>query len=569
MLNRHRYKLLVLVALLAFAAWWVYWNRTPKADMSGYVPDDALAYIEASDLIGLGNGVSGTEAWRNLAQPLGAPDELIPHRWAIGLARWTGIGSTEAVLLARSQSAVVFAPAAQATESGTTLTIKPLAALVIETHTSPRRMRSSVEGQVHQFARSSFGEGGVTRKQIDGVELVEWKSADNTRRLILAVVDTVVVIGNDESVVLSCIDVRRGRRPSLATNHQLQTMKEQLGAPAPSLFAFLPKSGVKALIQAWALSRANNASEAASVAPIISNAFGNLIEAFAWTSRFNQFGSEDRCRVALAQGVSQQLSGDLRSEPVLDGLDFSFVPPDSISFSSYQIRNPASFWKELNTIVSSRSDALTAIASRPLLKGLLEPYGIRDPDNFFTAVGPRLQIVRIENNKPAVLIGSTFDKQTLLKLVEQRLGRHLKTEELAAEMHVGSDGWSFAFAGPHFLTGPADSVRRCLEAKAEGKSIMNSAAFNRARSAVDASVPIVSLTFSNDGPSAISFVELFSTEERSAFSTNASAIQQIAAALPYAASVTMIENDAMEWSSRSSFGLLGSIVTTFGHERVR
>jgi hypothetical protein len=200
------------------------------------------------------------------------------------------------------------------------------------------------------------------------------------------------------------------------------------------------------------------------------------------------------------------------------------------------------------------------------LRALLQPYGIEDPDNFFTAVGPRLQIVRIESDKPAVLIGSTFDKQTLLKLVEQRLGRRSKTEEFGAEVHVGSDGWSFAFAGPNFLTGPAESVRRCLEAKAEGKSVMNKRSFDRARLAIDVSIPIVSLTFSQDGSSAISFVELFSSQERSAFSTSASAIQQGAEALPYAASVTTIESDAMEWSSKSSFGLLGSLVTTFNPE---
>ena len=426
-------------------------------------------------------------------------------------------------------------------------------------------MRPVVERHLHQFAQRSFGAGGVTRKQIDGVEFAEWTSADNTRRLVLAVVDTVVIVGNDESVVLSCIDVRRGRRTSLATNHQLQTMRQQLVTSSPSLFAFLPKAGVKALIQAWALSRARDAADAAAVAPILSNMFGNLIEAFGWTSRFDQFGAEDRCRVALAQGVSQQL-GDLRPEPLRE-LDFSFVPADSISVSSYQIRNPANFWRELNTIVSARSDALTAIAARPLLKGLLDPYGIRDPDSFFNSIGPRLQIVRLDSSKPAVLIGSTFDRQTLLKLVEQRLGRHPKTDELDAEVHIGSDGWSFAFAGPHFLTGPADSVRRCLEAKVQRKSVTDKAPFNRARANVDLSFPIVSLTFSHDGSSAISFIELFSPQERSAFSTNASAIQQSATALPYATSVTTMGDDAIEWSSRSSFGLLGSLVRTFVPER--
>ena len=45
---------------------------------------------------------------------------------------------------------------AQATESANTLTIKPLAALVIETHTSPGRMKAVVEKHVGQFAQRSF-----------------------------------------------------------------------------------------------------------------------------------------------------------------------------------------------------------------------------------------------------------------------------------------------------------------------------------------------------------------------------------------------------------------------------
>lgn len=537
--------------------------------MSAYVPAESLAFIEVNDLLGVANGITGTEAWGVLAPPLGAPSQLIPYSWSIKVARWTGIGSAEAVLLARSQFGLFFTQA-QATESANTLTIKPLAALVIETHTSPGRMKAVVEKHVGQFAQRSFGGASIARKQIDGVELVEWKSPDNTRQLILAVVDTVAIVGNDESVVLRCIEIRRGRQPSLATNQQLQTMKQQLRGSQAPVFGFVPKAGVKAVIQAWAFARAGNAADAAAIAPLISNAFGNLIDGFAWTSRLDQSGAEDQCRVALAQGVSQQLSDDLTPEPPGDKLDFSFVPAEAISVTSYQLRNPASFWRELNAVVSSRSDVLTAVASRPLLKALLEPYGISDPDNFFPAIGPRLQLVRLDNSTPAVLIAQTFDKLALRKLAEQRLGRQPKTEKLDdTEILVGSDGWSFAFAGEYFLTGPADAVRRCLDAKARGQSIATNGSFTRARSTIDVSLPVVSLTLSPDGPTAISFVELFSSHERSAFSTNAAVIQQGAASLPHSVSVTMMKADAIEWSSRSSFGLLGSLFTAFAPERLR
>ena len=223
--------------------------------MSAYVPAESLAFIEVNDLIGVANGITGTEAWRVLAPTLGAPPQLIPYSWSIKLARWTGIGSAEAVVLARSQFGLFFTQA-QATETANTLTIKPLAALVIETHTSQGRMKAVVEKHVGQFAQRSFGETSITRKYIDGVEIVQWKSPDNTRQLILAVIDTVAIIGNDESVVLRCIEVRRGRQPSLATNQQLQIMKEQLRDSQAPVFGFVPKAGVKAVIQAWAFARA-------------------------------------------------------------------------------------------------------------------------------------------------------------------------------------------------------------------------------------------------------------------------------------------------------------------------
>jgi len=110
-------------------------------------------------------------------------------------------------------------------------------------------------------------------------------------------------------------------------------------------------------------------------------------------------------------------------------------------------------------------------------------------------------------------------------------------------------------------------VRRCLDAKTRGESIASVAPFSRAQSSVDMSLPIFSLSFTDDRASAISFVELFSKQERSAFSTNAATIQQGAASLKYSASVTTIKNGSLSWTGRSSFGLVGSLLTTFTPEK--
>ncbi len=560
---------LLAVLLLAGAAW-VVWNRPHKADMASYVPAESVAYIEANDLAQIAGSLSKTEAWGALAEALDAPRELISHRWLVSFARWTGIGSAESVLLARSQFAVCFAQP-QATESGSTLTIKPLAALIIETHTSQNRMRPTIEKYVDKLARESYGaEVVVIRKQINGADLQEWSTADNSRRLVLSVIDTVAIVGNDESVVMSCLDVHVRKRKSLSEENQFQVARQNLIDSRSAVFAYVPKAGVKLVIQAWVLSRTGNSSEGTSLAPLISNTFGNLIDGLAWTARFDDAGAEDHCFVALAQGVTQQ-AASASSNDSLKSIDTSFVPPDAMSVTVYNLRDAKSFWSQLNAVVSSHSDVIGAIASRPLLQGLLEPYGIRDADGFFAAIGPRLEIIHVDQSAPAVLVAETFDQQSIKKIASDRLGVNPRVESVGqAEMVVStSDNWGMAFLDKYFLSGPADEVRRCLEAKTRGESIRNVAAFNRTQSAVDTSLPIFSLSFADDRASAISFVELFSKQERSAFSANGAAIQKGAASLKYSASVTMVKHGSVEWTGRSSFGLLGSLLTTFAPEKTR
>jgi hypothetical protein len=568
LIKGYRKKLFLLLAVIAAVSSWLYWNRPSRDEMASYVPADSLAFIEANDLGAIAGGIEQTAAWRGLAGPINAPSNLLSHPWLIRLARWTGIGSADAVLVARAQVALVFMQA-QATETDNTITIKPLAALVIQTHTTQHRMRAALERHVEKFAQRTYGQPTLTRKQIDAVDLAEWASADNKRRLILAFVDTLAIVGNDESVVLRCVDVRRGKHKSLSGDKQLEKLREQTLAWDRPLFGYVPKAGVKPLIQAWALSRASTSPDAAAVAQLMSNTFGNLADGFAWTAKFDNAGVEDHCFVALAQGVMEKLASSMIPEPLGRKNDFSFVPADSQSVTTYQFRHAEGFWQDLNAVVSSHADVLGAIAARPLLRGLLEPYGVHDAEAFFHAIGPRLQVIRSENNVPAVLVAEAFDRPTLRKLAQQRVGVKSRTETVGdAELLLSTtDNWGVAFVGNYFLSGPSDALRRCISANSQSQSVTAGSSFRRAQALVDVSLPIIALTFTNDRASAISFVELFSSHERSAFSVNAAVIQQASESLPYAVTVTTTKGDGLEWTSKSSFGLLGSLFTTLAPEK--
>jgi hypothetical protein len=536
--------------------------------MAAYVPADCVAFVEADDLVELADGLGSSEAWTKLAAPLGARSTLLPNRWFIRLARWTGIGSGDVILFARSQFAIVFT-GVEETEANATLKIKPLTTVIIETHTTQRRMRSILERHVEDFARAQ-GQPSLVQKQIDGVDLAEWSSLDGARHIILTFVGTVAIVGNDESSVIHCVDARR-KSASLLGNQQLEHARAQVDAGGAPLFGFVSKTGVKPILQAWALNLFSSNQNATTIAPIFANVFSNLIESFAWSSRFTEGRTEDRCFLQLSEGVADRLRPSAVPEDRAAADEITFAPPDAYSVSVYHFRDVERLWRDVNTVVSSHADVVGAIAARPLLRSLFPPYGINDPDIFVNAVGTRLATIRLDDNSPSILVAGAFDRPSLRKLAQQRLGPTAKIETVgAAELMLSSsDNFAASFADDHFLTGASDALRRCLQSRAQSQSLASVESFRRSQLLIDHSLPIIALTFTDDRRPAISFVELFSASERSAFSTNASSIDQASRSLPYAISATMLKENGFEWTSRSAFGVLGSLAVRFVPENGR
>jgi hypothetical protein len=559
--------LLALLLVAAFAVAWLFWNRTTPTDLATYAPADCLAFVEANDLPAAAQGFEATQAWKTLAAPVGARANLLPNRWLIRLARWTGIGSSESILLARSQVAIVFT-GAQANQAGSTLTIKPLATLIIETHTTQSRMRPTIERHIQDLATRVYGQPVMSRKQLAGVDLSEWSSADGTRHIVAAFADTAAIIGNDEPSVLHCLEARRGQLAALSGEKQLDDLRKRLDAPNANVFGFVSRAGVKALLQAFALRGASSSNDL-TASQIFSDTLGGLIEGLGWTSRFVDGMAEDRSSITLSQGVADKLRNTFVPEDKLVLSSLPFAPADSHSISLYHFRDVEGLWRDLNSVIASHSDLIGAIAARPVLRGILKPYGIEDAEAFVHSVGTRIQTIRLEENSPAVLVTDSFDRPGLLKLVEKRLGPKPKLESVGDfELMLSStDNWSASFADNQFLIGPAEAVRRCLQAKAQ--SVTSTDAFRKSQRLVDATLPLSVVTFVKDQHAAISFVEIFSQQERSAFSTNATAIDEASRSLPYAVSVVMLKDTELEWTSRSSFGLVGSLLVTLAPETAK
>ena len=538
--------------------------------MAVWAPADSLAFVEVNDLAGLAFGVDHTQAWKSLAGPLGAPPSLAPNRWLIRLAGWTGIGSTDAILLARSQAAIIF-NGAEAAQAENTLTIKPLVTFVVETHTTQRRMRAVVERHVEDLARRVYKDPVYVRKQIASNDLEEWTSADGSHRIVFMFADTAVVVGNDETSVLRAVESRVGARASLAGSKELTDLRSELDAAHSSTFGFVNQSGVKSLLQAFALSRANSSPDAVTPARIFSDTVGGVVKNIGWTASFRDGAVEDRCAVTLADDVADKLRNSMVPERGVQLSNLEFVPPDVHSLSIYQLRDPSGFWSDLNTSLSSHTDVLGSIAARPMLRGLLKPYGIDKPDDFARAIGPRVQTIRLEENSAPVLVAEAYDPPTLIKSVAERFGHSPKTEKVddVNLMLSSSDKLGAAFVDNYFLIGPEDAVRRCLATRSQKRTITSTDRFRRSAQLVDVSKRITAITLTSDQESAISFVEAFANEQRSPFASNGDSVRATTEALPYAVSASILKGSAIEWTLRSSFGVGGSILVQLFPENSR
>ncbi|HEY0377417.1 MAG TPA: hypothetical protein VGC87_10730 [Pyrinomonadaceae bacterium] len=566
-----RKALLVLLALLLVLAVWVWWNYPRKVKMTAYVPADALVYLEANDLPDIATGVISTDAWKALAPAAGIRSNLGNIGWLSRLASWTGIGSADAVVLSRAQIAVVVL-GLEAADAGDTLKIKPIYAVVVESHTGEGRLRSAVEKRVGDFARRAYVEPRVETKETDGAKFTTWVSPDGGRRIVAAVAGSVAVIGNDESAVEACLAVRRGERPSLEGNAQVEEMRRRVGGSDALAFGYVSPEGTARLLEMAATAYAGQISAdpraqsaAASMLPPLAK---KILGAAGWSARLSEGAIEDRYFLALENGVAARLQSALGEQQNAPSAAGELLPADVYSLSRYNYSDPAQAWRGLNAAITSQADTIGAVLITRLLSASLKPYGIEEPDQFLRAIGPELVTARLDDSGAStVTVVEVRDEKTLRDFIAKRLGAKPAVEEVGgAELLVSGNEKRDAasFVAGHLLMGTADNLRRCLAARSAGRSLAADEDFQRSARLASAGGPANVITFTEDFAPARTFITALAAQrgvrERP---TNDAQLEEALRQLRYAVSETRLADRGFERRTRSSFGQFGALASQF------
>jgi hypothetical protein len=527
--------------------------------MATYAPADSLLYLEANRPLEVVETIAGTDAWRVLERTAGTPAITPRSRWLQGFIRWTGIGPIQSVILARAQIAAVVTDLGTI-EEGETLRIRQEEAILIETHTSEGRIKAPFEQAIKTLAEKHYGRPTLRRITLDGVEFSEWNAPEGSRQIVATIVGSLVIVGNSERAVQSCLAVSLGRQPSLQRDPQLHRMRLQLGGEHALTFGYVPPGNSARLLAVGLpllLGRTPGDSE---FQRLITSGAAKVFGSLGWTSKAYQTGIEDRYLIGLQPSIVAHLKPTFAPAEIKSQMQ-RVLPADVYSVTSYKFADPAAVWQSLKAAVSSQVDALSTIVFSSLLKSSLLSYGIDEPEAFLGAVNGELLTLRLdENDERSILIAGVRDRSTLQQLVTKKMGLRVPSVHLDhAETFTDSQGeFAAIFVDDVIVMGTAADVRRYAANRQASAELSAGSLRKMTFFASTLGSPNI-ITYTNDDDRVRSFISAVMVATGAPPATSGR-IEEAVDRLPYSVTETTLSDLGIERNTRSPLGQFSTLL---------
>jgi hypothetical protein len=557
-MRRSRWILLLTLLVFAILTSWLWWVRPRTVDMAAYVPADSLLYLEANQPLDVVQTIGATDAWRALEGIIGA-SSAPRSGWLQAIIRRTGIGPIESVILARAQVAAFVTDLGTA-ETGDTLRIKPEGAILIETHTSERRIRAPFEQALKALAEKTYGQPIPRRVTLEGIEFIEWRAPEGSRQIIGTIIGSLVIIGNSEHAVQNCVAVSLGRRKSLKDDPELGRVRLQLGEQHALTFGYVPPGSSARLFAVGLPLLLGRAPGDTEFQRLVTKGAENIFGSLGWSSRAYLTGIEDRYLIALQPSIVARLKPNFGSANINSQIQ-RLVPDDVYSVTSYKFANPAATWQGLKTAVSSQVDALSTIVFSSLLKSSLLSYGINDPESFLGAVDGELLTLRLdENAERSILIGGVRDRATLRDLMTKKMGLTLRSGQVDQQETFADpqDEFAASFISDFIVLGSPADVRRYAGIR-QGNAELSAAKLKRMTFFGPSPTSANVITYTDDGNRVRSFVSAIIAAKGAPPVTSAR-IEEVVAGLPFSVTETTLGDLGIERTTRSPLGQFSTVL---------
>ena len=543
----------LLVLVIIAVAGFLWWNRPQRVDMAGYVPADSLVYLEFNSLPDLARAIEQNDTWKAAAKTLNTDSRLIDPFWS-AIAR-SGAAPAKSVVLSRAQFALVLV-GMNSIPDGDTLRIRPEVALVVETHTASWRIKNMAADAVKSLATHAYGQSTCVERSGDAY-YVDCSSSTSGRKLMATVDGSVVIIGNSETAVRTCLDVRQGSRPSLRTDPELQRSREQLNAAGAFSFGYVSSANV-AKIFSWAapvlMGRAPGDPQ---LEQLLATSAGKILKSVAWTSRSLSGGMEDRYLISLDSELPPRIEPVFAPTPASDDV-WKHIPAGAETFTLYQVRNPLDALNAMNSAVSYKLDALSAVMFSSLLRSSLAVYGVDNPAQVLPLVSPPLVTVRAKpTDESSVLIARVPDEARLRSVLEsQKIEGGIRIIDLSKGFsNEGSAAFLAVMVDGYVVMGKAESVDSWFsmtQSQTDGNSFQQ----------ITPDANAATITYSNDSTRVSSFLLTMNLLRGNRLSEEQNAaVMNATKASSFSITESRLNDRGIERTTRSPFGQISTLMS--------
>jgi hypothetical protein len=545
--------LALFLLTIVIVAVWLWWSFPRTVDMADYAPANSIVYVEFNNLAAVAQTIQNSDVWQ-AAAPITQSKPATQNRLMNAAAR-AGIGPLPAVLFARAQIALVVVDLSTSEENDT-LKVRPEVAIIAETHTSRWRTKPAAVEAVKHLANFVYGASMCSERSADA-EYIECSIAGGERKIVGAVDGTVVVIGNSDNAVRSCLEVRRGLRPSIHTDTELVKVRSNVASNSTLGFGYISPANSAKLFSWVAPLLMRQAPGNQQLEQLLAVSAGKVLRGVAWTANPSPHGIEDRFLFSLEPGVVSRLQPAFETAE-RDENFWKLVPEGFESLTIYRNKAPATAWNSLDSAVSFKLDAVPAVLFGELLRSSLSVYGIENPKEVLPTLSPPLLTLRPSKGaEGSILVARVSDEERLKRSLTAEVFNGDKGEILAglASNPDLKKEFTAVFADGYVLLGKTENMRAGLEALRRDAGDKK----NLRQSAQQSSAPIV--TYTNDEARLNSFIStLLTLQGRQLSSDDVAKLQDTLRRTGIASTETRLNAFGIERTTRSAFGQFSTFV---------
>ena len=548
---------LVILGLFAVAILaWLFYQRSSSVDLAAFVPRTAIGFLELNDWTRLTDDLASSKGWTDLAPAYGIWD-----RWKhLGLSaraiRWTGIGTSEQVVLARSQFGLFITSLEVKGEE-----VRPRLAFIAETHSSPRRLESVINQRLPLLAHQILGETTEEASvfQETPVRVFRAKSTEG-RRLYSAQIEGEWIVANHTEAIEAAINTRKGRVASMTSDENLAQARARDGG-GPGLFAFVTGEGTSRLgrfsANLFAGRVLGESMLLESLESIVADLTSKVSQGLAYRLRFENGLAVESWRWICPPDMAAQLRQGIlprASEAAIT----KRVPEIATGVTLVNADDPKKALETLEAVVSARMGAAHSFLFHRFLIGAREAlFGFKEGESATGILGNEIVIASLGPHpvEQAWLI-NVVDRSRLDPIVERflssggaRIVREIKSGYLILTSSDERRG-SVAFLDDIVSFGSRAGIARLVEAHSDGKPMVETSRF---RSASKPSPGIVA-SFSSVGEETQKMMEALAAFLPRGAATNdpGSALERV----PLSSSSVRLEDWGILIEEHSPFGSL-------------